>query len=347
MLTLNKQELWWNTMPGPTSLVGRVADLLLQTQNTIISDEGGVPWEADFRISVKEIVQQRNPNILLDAYTPPFQCDPGRWIISQVTGGDFFCLPSEDPLRKAAAQNLLRDRILWVSGIQPGSQANKWIDLAVRMSQLPREQRGCMVVLTPGSIPSNVSSVKKLDVNDFIGEYDLHFFSEMLASQQGLSHPNKKYLAELAVALADGDPKKCAHYVAMGKKVIADPDSQTPDMNRDERLHAIWLAQMRVVFARIEEAKFNILQRNRSSVSVLIGHVDEFGNCITEVGDIELRHLVFAEKQGWLHLPAADSETIQALHTYRNELAHHHILSFQELEMLNQLLVALENDTAS
>ncbi len=338
MLMLSEPELWWNTMPGPSNLVEQVAELLLQPQNVVIRYGEGMPWESDFRISVKEKVQQRDPNILLDAYSAPPQCDLGRWVAKQIGGSEFFCLPSEDPIRKATEQNLLRDRVLWVSGIQTRRQAEGWFDLAARMSRSPKEQRGRMVALVPSSIPVNEAQ-NALNIAEYVGDYDLHFFSESLTSRLSLPRTDKKYLAELAVTLAQGDPRRCAQYVAMGQELVEHPEAQTQNMNHDDRHHAIWLAQMRVVFARIEETKFDILQRNWKAVSVLVGTSDDFGNYIADIGDIELRHLVFAVKNHQLVLPEEDLKTAQLLHANRNQLAHHHILSYQELEEVGERLL--------
>lgn len=338
MPMLNEPELWWNEMPGPSALVERTAEALLQTQSVALHCGEGVPWEEDFCISVKETVQRRNPDLLLDAYTAPAQGDPGRWVMDRLTGGDFFCLPSEDPVQKAAARGLLKNRILWVSGIREKRQADAWLDLAQRMKRVPSGKGGCAVLLLPGDLPGR-SWLTELDMGTFLGEYDLHFFAETLTSRRRLPRFEKKYLAELAVALSQGDPSRCAQFAAMGQRLVEDPEALASGMDHVDRHHAVWLAQMRVVFARIEETKFAILQRNGDAVSVLVGDRDDFENHIEEIGDIELRHLVYAAKNGRIWLPAEDWKTVQVLHANRNQLAHHHTLSFQELEELNGRLL--------
>ncbi|MCD8190624.1 MAG: hypothetical protein LUD78_10485 [Clostridiales bacterium] len=336
---LNEPELWWNEMPGPSNLVEEAAEQLLQRESVALHcAEGVIPWEEDFRISVKEKVQRRDPDFLLDAYTAPAQGDPGRWVVDQLTGGGFFCLPSEDPVQKASAQGLLKNRILWVSGIREKRQADDWLDLTQRMKRVPPRQRGCVVLLLPSGLPGR-SWLAELDMEAFVGEYDLHFFAETLTSRRRMPRFEKKYLAELAVALSQGDPGRCARFTAMGRRLVEAPEALEMGMDHADRHHAVWLAQMRVVFAKIEETKFAILQRNQAAVSDLVGDRDDFENYIVEIGDIELRHLIHASKNGRLWLPAEDWQTVQILYANRNQLAHHHTLSFQELEELNERLL--------
>ncbi len=140
------------------------------------------------------------------------------------------------------------------------------------------------------------------------------------------------------MALAHGDPRRCGEFVDMGQSLVEDPEAQAQGMNHIDRHHAIWLAQMRVAFARIEETKFEILQRNQSAVGVLVGDTDEFGNHINEIGDIELRHLIYAAKTNRLYLQEEDFSTVQILHANRNRLAHHHVLSYEELQTLGNRL---------
>ncbi len=176
MQNLSKPALWWDTMPGPSGLVERVTEFPLRMQSVVIRHEGDVPWEEDFRFSVKEAVQKRNSDLQMDGYSAPPQEKPDRWLVDRLSGGRFFCLPTEDPIPRAAAQGWLKDRVLWISGIGDKRQAGAWLDLAARMGRVPQEQRGCLILLLPKTIPVN-TSLSVLDMSEYLGEYDLHFFS--------------------------------------------------------------------------------------------------------------------------------------------------------------------------
>lgn len=324
-------ELWWNAIPGPVRLTGRLASQLLHLESTVLCSTGNFPWPDDFRLNVKDRIQRVSPHLLVEYCDASAMGDmtPGRWILDRIGGGRTFCLPSDDPLRVAIQHGYMKNRIFWVANCRSREQANAWIALANQLKR--RAQEGCVCLLAPPGMRGN-SGLSQLAADGYFGAYDLSFFAASLVSSMDLTSFEKKYLTELAVSLAAGSAQTCADLAAQGRALL-ETIGQAP-----EHTHAVWLAQMRTVFAPIEEKKFALVRENEEAVRSLFGTVDDYGNRIDSVDDIELRHLIYAARRFHLPIPPAVMDILQILYQDRNHLAHHHILPYDELKELDALL---------
>ena len=252
--------------------------------------------------------------------------------------GEIFCLPSDDPIEIAAESGLLKQRIFWVTHFTSKAQVAEWVAFAKALRKKAADHCCCVVLLLPTSLRIN-SHLPELETDAFFGEYDLSFFASFLLSHRKLSQFEKRYLSELASALAFGDAVQCAELASAGKELLEEPEQLPMVRAIPNHLHGIWLAQIRTVFSHIEETKFAIVQQHRNAIAALLHTTDDFGIAIEQMEDIELRHLMHAVNHNIISLPERTCAVINALYNSRNQLAHHRILPYSELKQLHQQLL--------
>ena len=333
-------ELWWGVVPGPSQLVEQLTAHLVRFESALIPyTTASFPWGDTFRLNVSDRVRQVHPMLTEELCNASAMNgrSPGRWVLDVVGRGEVFCLPSDDPIEIAAESGLLKQRIFWVTHFTNKAQVADWVAFAKALRKKAAGHCCCVVLLLPASLRIN-SHLTELETNAFFGEYDLSFFASFILSHRKLSQFEKKYLSELASALAFGDAVQCAELASAGRELLEEPEQLPMICAIPNYLHGVWLAQIRTVFSHIEETKFAIVQQHRNAIAALLHTTDDFGNSIEQIEDIELRHLVHGVNHNIISLPERTCTVINDLYNSRNQLAHHRILPYSELKQLQQLL---------
>lgn len=332
-------ELWWENVPGASQLVDDMASQLMRMESVLLYTDEDFPWPDSFRMSVKDRVLRSHPDYALDVCDARLleDMEPGRWILDYFGGERIFCLPSEDPAKLALREGMMHNRIIWVTNCQKKEQVNKWLGFARAMRKEEPSLAGCIALILDKKLHTH-SMFQTIDVAEYYGEYDLSFFAASIISRMKMKPFEKQYLSELSVQLAFGSAEHCAELTKNGIELLQNPEEVARWAKNSKCAHAIWQAQMRTVFASIEEKKYDLIQENQKAVQPLLGTIDDFGNRIETISDIELRHLIHARKKGDIFLPEKTAGKIDILHTSRNQLAHHKVLAYDELKLLQKVL---------
>lgn len=327
-------ELWWGSIPGAQTIVRSISERMLQQTSLAVSATTGVHWPSILRMQVREQVQHRNANLLIENCDDSTMGDmsPGEWVLARY-GSGIFRLPSISAEQTALSNGLLQDRIFWVFGVQSKARLKEWLDFATLLQKNRNRRCGCVVILLDSNLTVK-GRMEQLDINQYISEYDLAFFAATMVASKALSFWEKKYLSNLAVCLSLGSPERCAELIQNGRDLLAQPEAVCG--SNADLLNAVWRGQLQTVFAQIEETKRTLVLRLANHLKPILGTIDDYGNRLISLDHIELRHIVHHLHKR-IAIPEDDEAVVRSLYEMRNMLAHHRYLSYPQMLELFQL----------
>lgn len=342
--TTQPELLWWQQTFGPANLVTQLADTAIQTRAVSFCHRNPIPWEMCFRSLVEDRLRVLSSGMLmLESFSPvPGGGKAAEQLINTFHQPDWmkssvYYLPSMDAAAFLTQHQVLSGRAIWIRTEDPAI-ASELLHLLAQFRRLASDGCGLLILeLNGAAAQQRDAQTIAADSND----YDLFFFSNLLASHSSMNSFRKRYASALAIELSFGDAERCALLLDGGIALLRSPQeyaSQLGDVRTEQLTHAVWKAQLNTLFSGIEDARLRLIDSCRAQLSDALPFQDEFSNTVTRPEEFELRHLSFLQRIRKISLPDNIISTLELLHDTRNELAHLHILSFPEIETVAKLL---------
>ena len=371
-------EFWWRNITGPQKAVSEVATALSSNSNVVLVVPADLPWRHSMRSAIEE--QFRNElgssNTIITQIDAADDCpadvDPGRFLLQRFAKDDIgrnYRERSGATLQTYMIQNkVLWNSIIWIKGLDK-EQTKKWLKFCQGYKGKSIED-GLFVLETHTQLaPPEVKSLKKIDFEECVREYDLQLFNSFILDAQGSSRDHwKKYISTLAASLCQTDAEVSEQYIQetdffneeplTGIGRIAeypefarrgeDPDSTHVlslwrSGNLEELNKRVWEAQLQVLFPMIEKHRMKIIQELEESIKVCLETHDvlQFGQRISEPFDAEFGALEFMmakhDEYGmrWLSVPDETVRNrIHLLRACRNNLAHSDCCTVEQVKEL-------------
>lgn len=147
-----------------------------------------------------------------------------------------------------------------------------------------------------------------------------------------------RYAAELISELCGNDVELCgflseydglAEHPAATYRSFARDNSVSECLSSEQINSAVLLAQFKVFFPLIEQKRRELIARYYEAIRLCLPWKNDYNEDKIEPYDMELRDLIF--KFGAIGVSEADRNTIKILRDARNQLAHNHALTYEDI----------------
>ncbi|MGN1030466.1 MAG: hypothetical protein ACI4PQ_02575 [Butyricicoccaceae bacterium] len=339
--------LWWQQTSGPSELIAQLTDTAIQTRAVSFSHAHPLPWERTLHVLIEDELRIRSSGMLmLEHWSPVSGAESAdsqlvaRFYEQDWNTSSVYYLPSMNAAKFLIQNHILDGRAVWIKTDDPVSAASL-LAAAADFRKFASEDSGLLLLELTGAAAQQRDSAT-IPADQLIGEYDLFCFSNQLASHAALSSFRKRYASSLAIELSFGSAEHCTALLDGGMAFLREPEEYTAERIGSERAdqfgHAVWKAQLNLLFSGIEDARLHLIRQNEQQLFQIIPFRDEFDNQVTRPEEFELRHLIFLQRIHKISLPSNAVSTLELLHDARNALAHLHTLSFEEVEAVSKLL---------
>ena len=383
--------VWWNSITGPNSLLQAITSALLEVKSVVIYVPDDLPWRKQMRSSLEGMLRESTQNLVFDYIDCELECQTDSKGNLDIAGFLFerYSTPSvKNGYRKSSGKSVqqymqehhvLGNAIIWVKGMT-NEQVKSWFDFC--KAYKPKNTNDGLFVLEaylPNPLVSVPSSMSEISYRDHVSLYDALLFNYMIVSEWQDDPSWLQYVATASTNL-------CVHDVELSCSLIEECNFKADDVidalrslateedygkryaadnleddhpfamirsGRDESMaHALWQAQLQVVFPLIEMERLSLISLRKRELEIAIaekhfdpqtgeiGKLEYCGNEITSPLDLELgtlrfmTHRWFADdhEKRYFSLPDyEDRERLLLLRNMRNKIAHMNVCSIEEI----------------
>lgn len=370
-------DFWWQRVAGPHEVVEDVRLALQDNRSVILEVPDDLPWRHEMREAIREELQTAlglehlSIHLVDDGDDNAEGEEPGRFIVRSFgRQSDILSYrPSQDNTF-IARRGILHNSIVWVKGLDKGA-TDRWLSFC---SHWKANSPGDGLLIIEDHYPD--LSVRPgptvIRYSEHVQEYSIQLFNGYTmdsARFRSYSLAWKRYIAALMTCLC-GQDVEIAHelleshdlrqenpldalrtvdqsgvYVTRGSRADNHILRLVREGARDKIERRIWKAQLEVFFPMIEERRLDIVGGLEANLRDLIGRrkVIQNDEVVESPEDVDLGslyHLMITSEDGKYLLRIDDQalrSEISLLRTCRNNLAHHHCCSVDQIGNLCEL----------
>lgn len=332
---MRADSLWWSQTPGPMKLVECLVDTLLGNGSAWLS--GTFSWQSEFCSNVKEKLGEVDSNINVEVLDAAEWCTDKKaeeLIFSYDERASADYLPAMDLAEFVQSKAILKDTIFWFSGVSKENDW-KWMELSKNLAKL---DAGLRIVCAGSNLSINAKKITLLKQSDYVTEFDTLLFAMTLVQSKNWNTETKIYFSRLANELSARDPEKIDALIEWCDDLLYDPiacvQSKLGEDNKAAALNAVRTAQIMSLYPKIEQARAQSVAEMYDRLVALLPFTDEYDALFEKPEDMELRHIIYFERQGRLQLTKEEKNRVSFLYNMRNELSHRQIISGEDANAL-------------
>ena len=338
-------EIFWKRVSNASRFLDDAIDELLSDRSVVLSFEDSIPWKDVMLDVLGEKLLPCLNTCSLDPYTAEGVTDPGEFLLRRYFSArdrsNYW--PGGGSVEKFMAEqnSTLHRRILLITDI-PETRSHAWItSVSEYLRYADPEEHAHFLLITSGTTFTGSDAIAVQSYRNYISEYDCLMLCMSLLADMKCSVLAKKYIAELAVQLADHRLEYAGQFAEYGTELLRNPSEAVrnlyPELSFEkvEELteQSLWEVQIRIVYPELEHFRRGFVRKYQESLKDYLPITDSAGEKITEPGGIEigqLHHLCTA------HHIADKSDFDRLCHARdaRNNLAHGDTVSYAELQKL-------------
>lgn len=324
------EELWWNNITGPRTVVERVARALLESRMVVLKVPSDLPWRYPMRSAIQAAFNDHveTRDVIVEAIDAvdnnPDDLEPGRLILNNYASSSIRAgyrekarISIQDYI---SDRNVLKNRIIWVKGLEEKA-AEKWIRFCRGFS--PRSVvDGLFVLEIHGKICAPESRVIQfIDFDECVSNYDVQQFNSFVLDGMSVYSGDWKRYISTAAAMVCGNDAEISEMLLR----LVDFKSETPidglryveatgdfsrrgtednsghplwhfrNNNFAELQHRLWVGQIQTLFPKIELERQRLIAKWYSEIDNALSQnsVQQFGVTLTDPTDVELGTLSF------------------------------------------------------
>jgi len=338
-------ELFWVSVSNAVRFLDDAIAELLSDRSVVLTFEDSIPWGEIMLEVLSEKLRSCFHSCSLDPYTVEGVTDPGDFLLRQYFSDrerkNYW--PGSGSVEKFMAQkkSSMPQRIILITDI-PETRSHTWItSVSEYLRYADPEEHAHFLLITSGTTFTGSDAVALLNYRDYIGEYDCLMLCMNLLSDVKCSVLARKYIAELAVQLADNRLEYAGRFAEYGPELLWNISdivrSVYPELSfeKAEELteQALWEIQLRIVYPELEHFRRGFVRKYQEPLKDYLPITDSAGEKITEPNGLEigqLHHICTAH-----HIAdKTDFDRLCHMRTARNNLAHGDTVSYAELQQL-------------
>lgn len=369
----NWSAFWWNNITGANLVVSNVVDALLDNSTVVIDVPSDLPWRQQMRSVIEDSFRSRSgsPEMIIEIIDAADECPsdqaPGQFLLQkyaqnrEVRGGyrERSQRTIQDYLKE---KGVLKDRVIWVKGLS-GKYIAKWLNFCKDYCHDSPEY-GLFVLEVHGGVTrldnKNIQYIRFLDC---VSSYDVQLFSSFVVDDiSNLNSDWKKYISSVAANLCDTDAEISACLLSninvksdspldiitniseysQYKMRGTDPTSKhifafSRKGDTTELEKRLWKAQVQTLFPLIEMERILIIEQYEYEMQEALdkNYVEQYRSQITNPIELELGTMCYMMSVCQLYIKEKETrDRIKFLHDCRNNLAHAHCCSPEEVRQL-------------
>ncbi len=247
------------------------------------------------------------------------------------------------------ADVIINKRFIVVRGFASEKSFFNWCDFVEKYSKcvisagIDPEDRA-VFILEYGGGRSAASRLDAVQVIPFEPkDVDIFTYNLVNTANDYNEYLMNRYAAELIGELCSGNVELCGYlseyeglaiYPAATYNAFAKDLSVSGRLSPEQINSAVLLAQFKVFFPWIEQKRRELITRYYEPIKQCLPWKNDFNEEKNEPYDMELRDLIF--KFSTIGVSEIDRNTIKLLRDARNQLAHNHMLTYEEIMGLLQ-----------
>lgn len=338
-------ELWWKQLSPSVALFDGVERRLREETSFIVQLPEKLPWRACF----DRLLQQRFAALRADRIftmkTPQPHCEPGEYVLQNFCPpafrDDYWPGQTYGAYFASSEQLPLHESFIWLRGIADKRDLDSWRkfvrDYETCCKSLP--QRAVFVLEYTGEIPGAALA----DAICYrIRGYDCQVFC--LERSSALPYPAhvQRYLAEAAAQIGDGDAEICDALLERHADLLTDPIGAAQETfqaagrqaSAEDISRALWEAQLTVAFPAVERWRMQFIRQHEEQLKRHLPIQNANDEIIREPNELEIGNLYFIVRSSNDRWDSAQTARIALCRQVRNQLAHNHLVPFEQIELL-------------
>ena len=341
---MGHDEIWWGQVPGCMRLIQSITDLLSEGK-TVWLNSKELAWPDSFRSALKDSMYASGSGVsfsMLDTGSLPCGGAPTEVIRRHICGLDaapsFFKDSLEGLIRSLPELNIA----IWLHGL-PSQAAAQWLELSAALAA----RKGVRLTLAcetpePQATKKNVMPVSP---EAAIGPFDMQYFAMTLLSRQSQTPFLTEYASGLIAEIAQKDALLCNELCMSAQELLCSPYNFCRALMSSYDEHHIRVSlrnvQIKYVLPLVERKRLYFIEYLDARAGRLLPFLDDFDNQINTPPEIELRHLVYFQRQGKLRLLEKEEACLRRLHDARNRLSHLQEISYETILRIQEEPVLL------
>ena len=331
---MKAESLWWSQMPGPAKLVDSLVDTLLENGKVWLS--GTFFWQNEFHTLVKEKLGAGNSSLDVEFLNlSELRADQNveELIFRFDERARANYLPAMNLAEYVQTKSILKDKIIWLYGVDT-DKGERWLELS---KNLAKYSVGLRVVCEGSGINGGAKRITVVKQSDYISEFDTLLFAMTLIHSRDLNMETKIYVSRLANALSDRNPEKIAVLIDACDELLRDPAACAATIgicDETDADSAVKTAQLMSLYPKVEQARAQAISGITDRLIDLFPFKDNYETLFEKPEDLELRHIIFFEKQGNLRLTEEERRQFYFLYNMRNKLSHRQTIAGNDASTL-------------
>ncbi len=324
------KKIWWESTANAARLCTDVIDCVKYEQSAVIEFNSDTPWTDEFRRIVEEKTHYNKSMKRFECVDAPIGENPGDFIMNR------YCTEEEraeywptKPAGEFLANNrstVLNNMIVYVRNIDEKDMA-EWNNFLGEYINSPRKDssysRGVFVLETKTAHIPPRKNIRNLRYSDYVSDYDMILLCLSLVSGEKCSGEMKRYIAECACSIGR-KVERSAKLASCGLELVKNPIEEADNFSipRSEAESALWEAQIKYVFPKIEAYRRSIVKKYRAFLETQVPVSTAFGEFINVPDDLEIGHLFLIFSKEKNVVTSSEYASICKLREIRNKIAH-------------------------
>lgn len=333
-------QLWWTQVYGPNAFLDEFCQELSRGGCFFLRHDRALPWPWQFLNEVHRRVQLLQGHFgvgePVDVPEDVPESGLGQWFVERFLPRQADNFLSTTPLPAFLAEfRGLTHRMVWLR-VWSEVQLKQWLALLSQFAVRP-ESKDCIVILEGGGRLPSRRKVELFDADSAFSPFDVVQFCTIVANHARCEGLYKPYLTHLLDQLCAQDPSLAELLAEYGGELVADPAGKAVCLGMDpvEADRRIRRAQLLLLLPIIEDIRLHSLRQLYQQCLPLLPIHDDYGNELTDVYEMELRHIVHYYHCGQLPMSAEQWNEVKTAYEIRNSLMHNMTsMPFHDVERL-------------
>lgn len=349
-------KIWWNRLVNSVRFLEDIQDVLLRNESVQLVFKYDIPWKETMLDVLEQRLSDKIDSKSFDVLDVSGVKSPGEYLMEK------YCSPDEmkeywptmhgsPELFLAQNQDIaLNKRFVCITGINSGN-SDKWISSVNEyISHCDGgEDHGVFILVIEKYTALSSEYLKLFMYDDYVSDYECMMLCLTVISSLPCSREEKMYVCEIASNIA-GNHVEYAGLLAMkGLDLIKEPLTAVQEVcktndikcdNPNDRVkRAVWEAQIKLVFPRIENFRTEIIRKYEKKLQCYLPIQSFHNDVIEKPSDLEIGHLFYICKEHRADkiTDLSEYEMLRNMKDARNTLAHWEAISYDQLKALNIL----------
>lgn len=352
MSSENNGVIWWKKLTNSSHLINDIRDSLWDGSSVVISCGNIIPWQNIMIEIITQKVGKKDSMRTFDIYNASdIHESSGDFLFGEYLTKDEQeqYWPFEESRASFLARNkitVLNRRFVCIYGIS-SDKAKDWISFIseyLKYSKSNDEHGVFLLFIKSENIP--VSKIMKaFKYEEYITDYDCMMMCLTLVSSLSCSRSEKMYLCEAASNLARNNVEIAGVLVEKESELIQSPLKAAYDILRQSVDHsemedfvnsAIWEAQIKFVFPKLENFRSELIKKYESDLKKCLPIRSSNGEEVYKPSDLEIGQLYYLCTHNPSRIDVSQNElrTLEKMRDARNKIAHRETLSYDKLKSL-------------